>query len=61
MIDSLAYQLDIRRIPKRKSKMLLPSGREWEPLIEESFEKEMDGVMAKAKTNREGYNNDASW
>ena len=61
MIDSLAYQLDIRRIPKRKSKMLLPSGREWEPSIEESFEKEMDGVMAKAKTNREGYNNDASW
>lgn len=61
MIDSLAYQLDIRRIPKRKSKLILPSGREWEPSIEESFEREMDGVMAKVKSNREGLNNDASW
>ena len=61
MIDSLAYQLDIRRIPKRKSKLILPSGREWEPNIEATFEVEMDGVMAKAKANREGFNNDASW
>jgi hypothetical protein len=42
MVDSLAYQLDIRRIPKRKSKIILPSGREWEPNIEEMFDKEID-------------------
>lgn len=59
MIDSLAYHLDIRRVPKRKSKLILPSGREWVPSIEESFEREMDQVLAKARGNREGIDNDS--
>jgi hypothetical protein len=61
MIDSLAYQLDIRRIPKRKSKLILPSGREWEPNVEASFEIEMDKVLANAQAKREGANNDSSY
>lgn len=61
MLDSLAYQLDIRRLPKRKGKIILPSGREFEPSVEESFEKEMDDFY-RAKRNRyEEANQDANF
>ena len=55
MLDSLAYQLDIRRVPKRKGKMILPSGREFEPQVEASFEKEIDDIMRRKRDREEGY------
>lgn len=54
MLDSLAYQLDIRRLPRRKGKIILPSGREFEPNIEESFSKEMDEILRRKSDREEG-------
>jgi len=59
MIDSLAYQLDIRRIPKRKSRLILPSGREWVPNIEETFEKEIDERLTRRLGREEVRINDS--
>lgn len=61
MLDSLAYQLDIRRIPKRKGKIFLPSGREFEPTVEETFEKEMDTYYERKAERVEERNLDASF
>jgi hypothetical protein len=55
MLDSLAYQLDIRRIPKRKGKIILPSGREFIPNIQESFGKEIDAIIAKRREREEVF------
>ena len=61
MLDSLAYQLDIRRIPRRKGKLILPSGREFEPSIEESFEAEMDDYYKKKIAKEEGVSSNDLW
>ena len=53
MLDSLAYHLDIRMIPRRKGKMILPSGREFVPNINESFDKEYDSFLERREAMRE--------
>jgi hypothetical protein len=61
IMDSLAYHLDIRRIPKRQSKMVLPSGRVWEPSVEEKFDAEYDAFIGNRKMVKGVDSNDASW
>jgi hypothetical protein len=61
LIDSLAYHLDIRRIPKRKSKLILPSGREFEPSVEESFENEINAIIKRNSGIEEIRENDSRW
>lgn len=59
MLDSLAYQLDIRRIPKRREKHYLPSGKEFVPSVEETFEKEFEQVMERKRMREEARYADA--
>lgn len=61
MLDSLAYQLDIRRLPKRKGKIVLPSGREFEPSIGAEFEKEMDRFYELKRERDDWRNADANY
>lgn len=51
LLDSLAYHLDIIRTPVRRSRLILPSGREFRPNVEASFEAEIERVMS-AKNER---------
>ncbi len=61
MLDSLAYQLDIRRIPKRKGKIILPSGKELNPSIDPSFEEEFDKSMKVKREREEARFDDANF
>lgn len=45
MMDSLSYQLDIRRIPKRKGNIYLPSGKLFIPNIGPGFDEELDKAL----------------
>lgn len=57
ILDSLSYQLDIRRLPRRKGKLYLPSGKLFDPVIEKTFDEELDKVL-KMKKIREAENSD---
>ena len=58
VIDSLAYHVDIRRIPKRGAGLFLPSGKPFSPKIGDGFEEEMNKVMASVNNQEEARNND---
>jgi len=46
MLDSLAYHIDIRRVPEPYHIHRLPSGKEFTPNIDQEFSEEMDRVLA---------------
>ncbi len=54
MLDSLSYHLDVRRVPARRRKNYLPSGKEFNPNIPIDFEDEMDKIIY----NRDSKNNE---
>jgi len=53
LLDSLSYQLDIARVATVQKKGVLPSGREFEPNVEESFAKEYDKYTSSATRGQE--------
>lgn len=61
MLDSLAYHLDIRTVPRRRGKMILPSGREFDPSVEETFDREFDRFMDRKRIAAEERLQDASF
>lgn len=61
LLDSLAYHVDIRRVPSRDQPNRLPSGAIFRPNIPKDFEEELDKLVAYANSNNEGIINDHSW
>jgi hypothetical protein len=61
ILDSLAYQLDYRRVPDPHIIHRLPSGKAFKPSVEESFEIEMDAFMARVKNADAAISNDHNW
>jgi phage terminase large subunit-like protein len=61
MLDSLAYHLDIRRVPEPYQHHRLPSGKEFIPNIPEDFEEEMNRVLAGVKSVDQARENDHVW
>ena len=61
ILDSLAYHLDIRRVPDPHTIHRLPSGKPWNPEISPDFEEEMNAVIARAKGTDTAEANDHSW
>ena len=61
ILDSLAYQLDYRRVPDPHMVHRLPSGREFTPNIAPDFSDEMDAVMARVKGVDTAEINDHVW
>ena len=54
LLDSLSYQLDIRRVPDAITARRLPlSGREFEPAVPKSFREEFREFMDKQELNEE--------
>ncbi len=49
ILDSLAYHIDIRRVPDPYVVHRLPSGKEWKPDVSAEFEEEINAVMARVK------------
>ena len=45
LLDALAYQLDIHRVPRAAKPFRLPSGRIFEPQVPQDFEEELDKYM----------------
>lgn len=45
LVDSLSYHLDIRRVPVVHKARVLPSGKIFEPAIEETFREELDNHL----------------
>jgi len=56
VIDSLAYHLDIVRIPPKHIKHYLPSGKEFKPNIQQEFEEEMDKYFKFKKEGERSIN-----
>ena len=53
VLDSLAYHVDIRRIPGELDVHRLPSGKIFEPNVEEKFSEELDNYMKKNEIDGE--------
>lgn len=63
LLDSLAYQIDVHRVPRRPAPHRLPSGILFEPNIEKTFDEELDKYFkTRYMSQRERVkNNDARW
>ena len=61
ILDSLAYHIDIRRVPDPYVVRRLPSGKPFEPNISQDFSDEIDAVIARAKGVDNAEINDHVW
>jgi hypothetical protein len=61
ILDSLAYHIDIRRVPDPYMVHRLPSGKPFEPNISQEFSDEIDAVMARVKGVDTARENDKIW
>ena len=63
LLDALAYQLDIHRVPKSNPAHRLPSGVVFEPQIPKDFSEELDNYLERRyKSDRERIrDNDSRW
>lgn len=59
ILDSLAYNYEIRRVPKQPKPHTLPSGKVFEPAPNESFSREFGEFMANIEKEKEGLTDDA--
>jgi len=61
ILDSLAYHIDVRRIPEPYNIHTLPSGKVFVPNIAEDFEKEMNDVLSRYQGPDIAGANDHMW
>lgn len=59
LLDSLAYNHEIRRIPKKARPHTLPSGREFNPKSSEAFDREFETFMEGINREKEVSGDDA--
>jgi muconolactone delta-isomerase len=53
ILDSLSYHLDIKRLPAHAERVILESGKEFKPNVEETFGKEMDDFINRSKAGED--------
>lgn len=61
LLDSLSYQIDCRRVPKRAPVHTLPSGQQFVPAIDPSFEEELDKYFKGKYEDKEARLNDSRY